>query len=302
MAWAKSGQPCGCDWELCQEDGRDAGRKFPCAKDGIQCGHIGSLAITGRATSGVLVVESHPSYCCGRLSRSLWHGCCLPAQGIGSVCILCPSETICHQGRARSALADMEMAGRQSLQRGVFHRTTEPSSTMGVAMPCSQMASPDGPCAPALRLASRPSPTTVPRCVSPAPRSAANGEPSRQASPPSSGQRGGRDFQDAADANEAPPITSCCPALGSHVATSCDGHGVIRLLPGVTSRLSRERSVLPPRGVKGRRRAPGWAHPPLGPASSPAHPIRETNGSAVWVFPHWLAACHANEPRRHFLC
>lgn len=257
----------------------------------VSCHNWPPASSGGRATSGVLVVESHPSYCCGRLSRSLWHGCCLPAEGIGSVCILCPSETICHQGRARSALADMEMAGRQSLQRGVFHRTSEPSSTVCVAMPCSQMASPDGPCAPALRLASRPSPTTAPRCVSPAPRSAANGEPSRQASPRSSGQRGGRDFQDAADANEAPPITSCCPALGSHVETSCDGHGVIRLLPGVTSRLSRERSVLPPRGVKGRRRTPGWAHPPEVPPLAPPTPSGKPMGALSEYFPiGWLPA------------
>lgn len=65
--------------------------------------------------------------------------------------------------------------------------------------------------------------------------------------------RGGRGLQHAPNANEAPPSIPCGPGLGRHVATSRDGQGVIRLLPGMTSRLSRERSVLPLGGVKGRR-------------------------------------------------
>lgn len=52
------------------------------------------------------------------------------------------------------------------------------------------------------------------------------------------GQWGWWGLQNAAYANEAPPIIPCGPVLGGHLATSCDGHDVIRLLPGVTSQLS----------------------------------------------------------------
>lgn len=65
--------------------------------------------------------------------------------------------------------------------------------------------------------------------------------------------KGGRGLQNAADADGAPPIIPCGPVLRGHMATSRDGHDVIRLLPGVTSQLSRECSVLPLRGVKGHR-------------------------------------------------
>ncbi|TRZ19933.1 hypothetical protein HGM15179_007175 [Zosterops borbonicus] len=111
-------------------------------------------------------------------------------------------------GRARTVLADRY---GEVWYTFVFHHTSEPSSAMGVAVPHSWVALPEGRRAQVLPRAllapaPQPSPTLAPRAVSPAHRSATNGEPSRQASPRLIGQWGCWGLQDAAYANEAPPI------------------------------------------------------------------------------------------------
>lgn len=137
----------------------------------VSCHDWPPVGFGARATPGVLVVESHPSCCCGRLSWSLWYGCCLSAQGICSVCILCPSENICHHGNSKNCISGQMWRGLvDSLQRCVFHcasseAPSEPSSAMGVAVPHSWMVLPEGPHAQPALCPCWPRP----RCPSPAP-------------------------------------------------------------------------------------------------------------------------------------
>lgn len=161
----------------------------------------------GRATPGVLEVDSHPFCRCGRLSWSLWYGCCPPAHRTGSVSILCPSETICHHGKSKNFVSRqtwrclVDRAQGTDLQRCVFHHTSEPSSAMGVAAPwvwqCHtsrrhhQRGPVPRPCpVPLLVQAQAPQPSSAMAPWSSAHRSAANGEPSLQASPRPIGQQG----------------------------------------------------------------------------------------------------------------
>lgn len=152
----------------------------------------------GRATPGVLAVESLQT-AAGQLSCSLWYGCCLPAQGIGSVCILCPPETICHHGKSKNcisgqtwrhladrACSDVSSITPQSLSGPWVWQCHCPGwHHQSGPRPCSMPL-----LAQAQAQASRTSSAMAPRGVSPAHRSAANEKPSRQASPCPIGQQG----------------------------------------------------------------------------------------------------------------
>lgn len=163
----------------------------------------------GRPTPGLLLGwwrAAHPAAVAACLGPC-GHGCCLSTQGLGCGCILCPSETICHHGKSKDCVSGQTWRGLVDICLPSHLRAVQRHGRGGATLlggvargaPCPGPA--PCPCWPR-----HPSPTLAPRAVSPAHRSATNGEPSRQASPRLIGQWGCWGLQDAAYANEAPPI------------------------------------------------------------------------------------------------